>query len=80
VSFTPCSHEAIEDIVVVSCVSQVLAHTAEIQRSSKCRLADVWLKRRDWQALETVPRQAVVSIYLGHKEVRYGDNNCPSRS
>jgi hypothetical protein len=43
-------------------------------------MADVWLKRRDWQALETVPRQAVVSIYLGHKEVRYGDNNCPSRS
>jgi hypothetical protein len=46
VSFNPCSHEAIEDVVVVSCVSQVLAHTAEIQRSSKCRLLRVdrkWL-------------------------------------
>jgi hypothetical protein len=46
VSFNPCSHEAIEDIVAVSCVSQVLAHTAEIQRASKCRLLRVdrkWL-------------------------------------
>ena len=75
-SFNPCSHEAIEDIVAVSCVSRVLAHTAEIQRASKCRLLRVDRE----PALETVPRQAVISVDLGHKEVRYGDNNYPSRS
>src|SRR5262245_13804821 len=32
------------------------------------------------QALETVHRQAVVGIYLGHKEVRYGGNSYTSRS
>jgi hypothetical protein len=72
----------------VQCMSQVLAHTDEIQLSSKCRLLRVdrkWLTygqndATGEQALETVPRQAVVSIYLGHKEVRYGDNNYPSRS
>ena len=29
------------------------------------------------QALEAVHRQAVVGIYLGHKEVRYGGNSYP---
>ena len=38
--------EVIEEIVLVQCMSQVLAHTDEIQRSSKCRLSRVdrkWL-------------------------------------
>src|SRR6267142_6088062 len=52
---------------------RLVAHTDEITRSSKCRLLRVdrkWLTygqndaTRE-QALETVPRQAVVSIYLG---------------
>jgi hypothetical protein len=76
VSFTPCGDEVIEEIALVQCASQVLAHTAEIQRSSKCRRLRVDRE----PALETVPRQAVISVDLGHKEVRYGDNNYPSRS
>src|SRR5260370_7241950 len=32
------------------------------------------------QALEAVHRQAVVGIYLGHKEVRYGGNSYPGHS
>ena len=64
-----------------------MAHTDEIPRSSKCRLLRVdrkWLTygqndATGEQALETVPRQAVISICL-HKEVRYGDNSYPSRS
>ena len=69
-SFNLCSDEVIEEIVLVQCVSQVQAHTDEIPRSSKCRLLRVdrkWLNDATGeQALETVPRQAVVSIYLGH--------------
>ena len=79
-SFNLC----IDKVIVVQCVGQVLAHTDEIQRSSKCRLLRVdrrWLNDATGeQASKTVPRQAIVSIYLGHKEVRYGDNNYPSRS
>ena len=64
-----------------------MAHTDEIPRSSKCRLLRVdrkWLTYRQndatgRQALETVPRQAVISICLPI-EVRYGDNSYPSRS
>jgi DNA-binding transcriptional LysR family regulator len=34
--------EVIEEIVLVQCMSQVLAHTDEIQHSSKCRLLRVY--------------------------------------
>src|SRR5258708_5462659 len=47
---------------------RLLAHTDEIPRSSKCRLLRVdrkWLNDAGEQAFETVPRQAVVSRYLG---------------
>jgi peroxiredoxin len=48
---------------------RLLAHTDEIPRSSKCRLLRVdrkWLNDATGeQAFETVPRQAVVSRYLG---------------
>src|SRR5258707_14667161 len=50
---------------------RLLAHTDEIPRSSKCRLLRVdrkWLNDATGeQAFETVPRQAVVSRYLGTK-------------
>ena len=56
----------------MQCMSQILAHTDEIQLSSKCRLLRVdrkWLTygqndATGEQALETVPQLAVVSIYL----------------
>src|SRR5260221_11180070 len=52
---------------------RLLAHTDEIPRSSKCRLLRLdrkWLTygqndATGEQGLETVPRQAVVSIYFG---------------
>src|SRR6202035_5897543 len=48
---------------------RLLAHTDEIPRSSKCRLLRVdrkWLNDATGeQAFETVPRQAVISRYLG---------------
>jgi len=65
-----------------------VAHTDEFPRSSKWQLLRVdrkWLTygqndATGEQVLETVPQQAVVSIYLGHKEVRYGNSSYPSRS
>jgi hypothetical protein len=72
----------------LQCTSPKLAHTDEIQRSSKCQLLRVDRKRLTYgqndatgeQALETAPRQDVVSNIFEHKEVRYGDNSHPGRS
>jgi hypothetical protein len=72
----------------LQCTSPELAHTDEIQRSSKCQLLRVdrkWLTygqndATGEQALENCAPAGRRQHIFGHKEVRYGDNSYPGRS